>query len=289
MKKPIKVKFDHFFVRNKTIIYTVLILLFVLLTLYIFYPLRNSNINISDSMIGIFGAILGAIVGGILTLIGSVYVHNNQMKSKSAIQRKNVIYKPLYDELIEIRNILERNPFPTYITFSKGPQTIKPHPQFSAWGRIKNDSRLIQTPKYLADGMDSLYEAVFKYLEMFPVASSEIQDKINEILLRKHKTQFTLQNLGDVIIANLILKSKQRGSLLKEYVDLGLKSGKSLTNDEILEIEDLVYEECHQLDSVKQLIVSYNKWNKTQEEMINTLKDLIELISLKHEKHSGKY
>lgn len=245
--------------------------------------------NISNSLIGIFGAILGAIVGGILTLFGSIYVNNNQMKSKSAIQRKNVIYRPLYDELIEIRNILEGNPYPRYIKFSKGPQTINPHPQFSAWGRIKNDSRLIQTPKYLADGMDELYEAVYKYLERFPKASSEIQDKNNEILLRKHNTQFTIQNLGDVIIAKLILRNRPKGSLLKEYVELGLKSGKTISVDEILELEKLVYEECHQLDSLKRLIVSYNDWIETHEEMINTLKILIELISIKYEKHNGKY
>ena len=76
--------------------------------------------NISASIVGVFGAILGAIVGGVLTLFGSIYVNNNQMRSKSAIQRKNIIYKPLYDELIEVRNILnESNPYPTYVTFTK--------------------------------------------------------------------------------------------------------------------------------------------------------------------------
>lgn len=289
MKKPIKIKFEHFLVRNKSVFYFLFILLFFLLILYLFFSMSNSDMNISNSMIGVFGAILGAIVGGILTLFGSIYVNNNQMKSKSAIQRKNVIYRPLYDELIDIRNILNQNPYPTFVQFSKGTQTITPHPQFSAWGRIKNDSRLIQTPEYLADGMDELYEAVYKYLERFPKASSEIQDKINEILLRKHNTQFTIQNLGDVIIAKLILKNKPKGSLLKEYVEFGLKSGKTLSVDETLELEKLVYEECHQLDSVKRLIVSYNNWIETQEEMINTLKVLIELISIKHEKHSGKY
>ncbi|WP_215112412.1 MULTISPECIES: hypothetical protein [unclassified Exiguobacterium] len=292
MKNPVKVKLDYFFERNKTWFYSVIILLLALLTLYIFFLLQSTtvNMNISASMIGIFGAILGAIVGGVLTLFGSIYVNNNQMRSKSAIQRKNIIYKPLYDELIEVRNILnESNPYPTYVTFTKGQQTIKPHPQFSAWGRIKNDSRYIQTPRYLSEGMEELYEVVIEYLESFPKASDEIQNRINELLYERHKTKFTLMNLSDILISGLILKNNPKGELFKDYFEMGLNPRKSLTEEEIIEFENLVYEECHKLNSVKQLIESYNKWIEKQDNLINMLSSLIKLISMKYEKHNGNY
>lgn len=98
-----KVKFDYFFERHKIIFYTVSILLFVSLIIYGYFLFKGVNLKVSPSMVGVIGAVIGAIVAGVLALFGSIYVHNNQMKSKSAIFRKNVIYKPLYDELIEIK------------------------------------------------------------------------------------------------------------------------------------------------------------------------------------------
>lgn len=287
-----KVKFDYFFERNKALFYSVIILLLALLTLYIFFLFQSTtvNMNISASIVGVFGAILGAIVGGVLTLFGSIYVNNNQMRSKSAIQRKNIIYKPLYDELIEVRNILnESNPYPTYVTFTKDQQTIRPHPQFSAWGRIKNDSRYIQTPRYLSEGMEGLYEAVIEYLESFPKAADEVQNRINELLYERHRTRFTIIKFGNFIISGLILKNKPKGELFKDYFEIGLNPRKSLTEEEIIEFENLVYEECYKLNSVKQLIRSYNKWIEKQENLINTLSYLIKLISMKYEKHNGNY
>lgn len=286
-----KIKFDYFFERHKIIFYTVSILLFVSLIIYGYFLFKGVNLKVSPSMVGVIGAVIGAIVAGVLALFGSIYVHNNQMKSKSAIFRKNVIYKPLYDELIEIKNILkDKNPYPTYVTFSKGQQTLTPHPQFSAWGRIKNDSRLIQTPQYLADGFEKLYEAVYEYLNGFSDACADIQDKINEILFEKHNTKCTIQNLGSAVISDIILKKKPRGTLLKDYIDpYALESRKSITDDELLELDDLVYEECHRLESVKKLIVSYNGWLDKQDELITTLRTLIKLISIKYEKHSEKY
>lgn len=290
MKSPLKIRIEYLFEKNRTLFGFLFLLLFTLLTIYISSSLKSLSINISTSMLGIFSAILGAIIGGVLTLFGSIYVNNNQIRSKSAIQRKNIIYKPLYDELIEVRNILkESNPYPVYVTFTKGQQTIKPHPQFSAWGRIKNDSRYIQTPRYLAIGMEELYEAVIEYLESFPKASNEIQNRINELLYEQHKTQFTLTNLGDNIITDLILKNKPSGELFRDYFEMGLNPRKSLTEEEIKKFEILVYEECLKLNSVKYLIESYNKWIKKQDDLINTLSSLIKLISMKFEKHDGNY
>lgn len=290
MKRPIRVNFDYYFERNKTMYYSLFILLFLLLTICASFLLKNLNLNISASMVGLFSALLGAIIGGVLSLFGSIYVNNNQMRSKSAIQRKTIIYKPLYDELIVVRNILnESNPYPTYVTFEKGQQTIKPHPQFSAWGEIKNDSRYIQTPRFLSEGMEDLYETVIEYLEIFPIASEEIQDRINELLVERHKTKFTIMNLGDIIISGLILKNKLNGELLRDYFEMGLNPRKDLTEEEMRGFENLVYEECHKLNTVKRLIESYNKWNEKQDDLINTLSSLIKLINMKYEKYKGNY
>lgn len=286
MNKPMKIKISYFIEQHKFKIYFVLSFLIISLLVYVTYLFKDISINISSSVMGV----LGAIVGGILTLCGSIYVHNNQLKSKSAIHRRNVIYKPLYDELIGIRIIVqEENPYPSYITFSKGTQTLTPHPQFSAWGRIKNDSRFILTPQYLADSLEELYKSVGEYLIWVRKASTDIQEKINEILLKKHNTTCTIRNLGDVIYSDIILKNKPSGELFKNTFENALNPGKKLTEQELLELEELVYEECGKLNSVQSLIKSYNRWIEIQDDIIEILKDLIKLISMKYEKLNENY
>ena len=137
--------------------------------------------------------------------------------------------------------------------------------------------------------MEGLYEAVIEYLESFPKAADEVQNRINELLYERHRTRFTIIKFGNFIISGLILKNKPKGELFKDYFEIGLNPRKSLTEEEIIEFENLVYEECYKLNSVKQLIRSYNKWIEKQENLINTLSYLIKLISMKYEKHNGNY
>ena len=103
--------------------------------------LERIDINVvvrNSTMFGVIGTLLGAVVGGAFTLLGSVWVNSKQQKAVQNVRRKNVIYSPLYDELLDIQNrILKLNPYPAYIHFEKGPQTMNPHPQFSAWGVLK--------------------------------------------------------------------------------------------------------------------------------------------------------
>lgn len=55
-------------------------------------------------LFGVVGTLLGAFIGGVFSLMGSVWVNNKQQKAAQNIKRKNIIYSPLYDELINIQN-----------------------------------------------------------------------------------------------------------------------------------------------------------------------------------------
>ena len=60
------------------------------------------------TLFGVVGTLLGAIIGGAFSLLWSVWINNRQQRAIQNIKRKNVIYSPLYDELIDIQNnILE--------------------------------------------------------------------------------------------------------------------------------------------------------------------------------------
>ena len=59
--------------------------------------------------------------------------------------------------------ILVENPFPNYIVFRKGMQTMIPHPQFTAWGRIKSDTRFLEVPSILIAQMERLETSICEY------------------------------------------------------------------------------------------------------------------------------
>ena len=152
---------------------------------------------------GLFG-VVGAFIGGVFSLMGSVWVNNKQQKAAQNIKRKNIIYSPLYDELINIQNnILEQNPFPWYIEFRKGPQTMSPHPQYDAWRRIKSDTRYLEVPDYLKKQIEKLENTIHDYIEYRYKANVEIQTILNNSLSENGLSKCEIINIG----ASCIIKN----------------------------------------------------------------------------------
>ena len=146
----------------------------------------NSKVIIENpTLFGGVGTLVGAIIGGFFSLMGSVWVSSKQQRAVHNIKRKNVIYSPLYDELVDIQDrILVENPYPNYIVFQKGMQTIIPHPQFTAWGRIKSDTRYLEVPVILKKQMEQLELAVREYNDIRGKANDEIKKILNKILTK---------------------------------------------------------------------------------------------------------
>ena len=162
----------------------------------------------NSTLVGVIGTLLGAIIGGVFTLIGSLCVGKQQIKAQNQIRRKNIIYKPLYDELFEIHNsILKENPYPLYIDFQKGSQTWLKHPQFVIWGSIKLDSRYLETPSKIARIMDRLEENVKKYLEQRLSINKVVTKILNDILLREIEVTCTVCNIGDHLLRQVLSDS----------------------------------------------------------------------------------
>lgn len=66
---------------------------------------------------GVAGTILGTVIGGLLTLAGSIWVYSKEQRAKQNVKRKNLIYSPLYDELQTIYDIKARH---------RSPKTVVP-------------------------------------------------------------------------------------------------------------------------------------------------------------------
>ena len=109
-----------FFAKHKTIKALCLIILAIIALYFAIIIPYKSYADILDTSRGIVGTLLGAFVGGGFTLIGSITVTKHTQKATNAIKKKNIIFKPLYDELMENHSIyLKENPYPRYISFEK--------------------------------------------------------------------------------------------------------------------------------------------------------------------------
>lgn len=276
--KQLKVKI--FLQRHRKIIALFSMIAFVGLLLL---GLQRTDINliIEDSnVLGIIGTLLGAVVGGGFTLLGSFWVNSKQQKAVRNIRRKDVIYSPLYDELIDIQNrILKLNPYPIHICFEKGPQTINPHPQFSAWGRIKADTRYLEVPDILIKKMEQLEESIHKYQNIRGKASGETKIILNDVLKNNGVQICNVVNIGDVISSDIL--SDDRKDIY--YVVMGM-SEKVQLDDQIREvINKQVYDKANSNQVILDTRKYYMEWLKIQKEAISIISLLIKQVLIKYE------
>lgn len=242
----------------------------------------DSNIIIGDStLFGVIGTLLGAIIGGVFSLMGSVWVNSRQQRALQNIKRKNVIYSPLYDELIEIQNIiLQQNPYPNYISFKKDQQTILPHPQFSAWGRIKTDTRYLDVPSILVNQMEQLEETIHNYQLVRHTADEEIRNVLNSVLIGNNLRPSNIVNIGSVISGDILARNSI--DILNKYSipeNEDSNIGK-FTREKILYE---IYRKCDNVQTVIEIRKRYEEWLNIQEKTIEILSILIKQVLLQYE------
>jgi hypothetical protein len=281
MKDVNKIKIKINLYKYRYLIY----LIFLVIVLLVFIKiLPYINIPTDATTIGVVGTLLGAIVGGIFTLIGSIYVNNKQLTANFEIKRKNIIYKPLYDELLDVNKIiLEENPYPTYIIFAKRTQTIVRHPQFDAWNRIKSDSRILETPKCLKEQYNKLINSIKEYEKIRSSVNEPIKNALNEELKNRFCTSCSISNIGDVISSE-ILENRTDKHFLKSYITNPMNHEKNLSDLQIAEVEQALYDKCSELQEIKDVKDAYNIWLREQNNTIELLENLIIEIGIKYEK-----
>lgn len=264
--------------------FVVLVIIFQNGFLNLFSSYSNGLIIKSSDpgFIGLFGSILGAIVGGILSLYGTIYSQQTTARGKAAILRKNTIYTPLYNEFVKIKEILNENPYPTYFDFHLGPQTIMPHPQFNAWERIKLDTRFLQTPNYLSVALDEYTESIKNYMGHRGEASTAIRNKLNEILQENFETECTVINIGDVLLGSIMMERDLRGDFSFTF-DHSLRPDRKLTQEDIERLKLLIFQGAKELEQVKDLKYIYENMNSRMDELILSLQIVIRLINQKYE------
>lgn len=275
-----RLKAIFFMQKHKKFLFFIATIISVGLGILAIEKINGKIISDNPTMFGVAGTLIGAVIGGFFSLMGSVWVNSKQQKATQNIKRKNIIYSPIYDELVDIQNrILIGNPSPTIIRFEKGMQTMLPHPQFSAWGRIKADTRYLEVPDLLSKQMEQLEEAVRKYQNIRGKSSNEIQEIFNGILRKNGLAECRIVNVGEVI-SKYILPDK-RIDIYGEAMEFD--GEKKLDNCIRMKINSEIYDICNKNQIVLETRLYYKNWLKIQSETIQMLGLLIRQVLLKYE------
>jgi hypothetical protein len=246
-------------------------------------PLLNL---LSDPVVS---TLLGAILGGAIAFYGSVYVQKSQIRSLSAIRRRDVIYTPLYNELLALRASLTERPCPSDFVYSTG-QDSHYNPKFAVWPSFKLDSRNLQVPKRLAKTLDDFQTLTEKYVAARQKASTDpiVQAKLKEIVVGN----FGEAHAQRVDLAWHLLPCSSNLDEIVKHLDFTSRIPDkdnrlvSTSSDEyLLAVAKAIYRECSSIDSVAQVQTLRKALSDGLDELIRTLEDVIRYINEKFEQH----
>lgn len=232
------------------------------------------------TLVGVIGTLLGALLGGIFSLAGAISVGKHQLKAQTQVRRKNVIFKPLYDELNYIHNtILKENPYPQRISFEEQPQTILKYPQYTAWGRIKLDTRYLETPRKLSNILQQLETDAKEYLSALYTAEKAMMQLLNEILDREVGVTCKVVGIEGRLLCHVL--SNDEFDLFADIVDY--QPHKDIAPPEKQRVQQLFSQECKQNESIMEILQKRQTWYQTEEACISLLAAMIKRINAQYE------
>lgn len=271
--KRLKVKL--FLQRYRSIVYIIWGIIFITIIGHLINGMQFNAIIENQALFGVLGTLMGAIIGGTFSFLGSVFVNLRQQHTEQSMERKNAIYIPLYDELVNIQNnILKQNPYPTFISFRKGSQTILPHPQYAVWQSIKLESRYLQVPVILIRQMEKLEVSIRDYQDIRNSANEKMKEILNAVLVENNQPKSPIINIGDVISRDIL---ENEDSDIYERT-IGMASEISIEDTVRRKINSEVYENCNHSEEVKKVRACHEQWVSVQQETIELLELLIKLI-----------
>lgn len=232
--------------------------------------------NLESTKVGVLGTLLGALIGGIMTLFGSVWVNSKQQKAKKYIMRKNLIYSPLYDELVKKKEeAFSEQRYPRNVWFVRDEQKLMNSIEFSVWERIKLDTRYLEVPNELIQQMKLFQETVEQYLSALEDTALEVEAIIKEVFEENGKPVQTFDGLAKSVTS--IIMSDENENLYN-VICLG-KEDTEISKKIDAEIRKKVKEN----PKAKKLEEAYNSWKSVHEQTIELLGLMIQQVLTKYE------
>ncbi len=273
-------KIRYWFEKHKKLVLLLLMTVILILIIWSGIKVDISFIVQDASLFGVFGTLLGAVIGGTFSLLGSIWINNRQQRAIQNVKRKNVIYSPLYDELIDIQNnILEQNPYPSFIVFEKGMQTMAPHPQYDAWRRIKLDTRYLEVPECLKTQIESLENSIRQYINVRHKVDDEVQKILNSVLVENGLNPCSISNIGSVISKDIL--KNEGADIYKSAMFISDGDQIDAMKKELINCD--IWSRCNSNLVVNDARLCYDNWRKVQEQTIEMLSVMIKRVLLKYE------
>ena len=283
-------KLKLFFAKHKVIRAILLIIAVCIGLSYLFPFFQGIHSRISDTTKGVIGTLLGAVIGGTFTLLGTIWIQQRQARIKSDFHRSTIIYKPLYDELKEMHDVtLIKEPFPQAVLFSRTKPDYFKGVCYEVWCRIKADSRYLETPDLLKKQIEKLiastknYTAEYKPLiEALDQVVSETNRKYSFPTRDNGATAFYLKSAR--FFAEDILKNKNNDC--NSFFWFSAKKYDELNTEQQSVIDAFVKEaneKCQNLEQVKDVREKRSEWDRVEKDTIDLLACMIQYSNARNE------
>ena len=267
---------------RKLAIFAMAIILVALLYIsWRFFAPYFTEVKLSTEYIGFIGTLLGAIVGGTFSLLGSIGIQKRQTRIQNDLHRSETIYKPLYEEFIRMhKKTLKR--FPYYV-FVKRPGDTQHAVYYEVWDQIKKDSRYLEVPDKLKTQVEKLMASIEAYNKSYQELNSDLERVIGEV-----SKKYPIIPERQIGWASRII----RCVLDRGEIDAGMALPITCTYRQDYDQEHIdafdqyareLNEACRQLKQVDIVYQKRAQWNNTEEETIKLLEYLIQYSIIRYE------
>jgi hypothetical protein len=272
---------------SKLLIYLTQVLPSILISVIITYILISSYANITKTAIlftdpvftGLFGSLVGACIGASAGGIVSLQLHQESLRAASAIKDKDEIYKVLYTGLVKFKSDITKTErrYHTDFTFKmSGIDTI--NPKFVEWDQLKNDSRIIQIPKWLRSIFEQYFLEFSKYQDLLAFAQADFITIKRKLIQEVGLTYRELPGLDENYLIGLM---NQSNFFLQDGLEFEEKDLKGI---DVKDIEQRVITACLLAPSIERAKSFYdNVLLKNTDEMASILELVIQYINNKYE------
>ena len=192
--------------------------------------------------------------------------------------RKNLIYSPLYDELVKKKEeAFSEQKYPTDVKFVKDEQRLIGLLEFSAWERIKLDRRYLEVPNELIQQMKLFQETVEQYLSALEDTALEVETIIKEVF-EENGEPVRVQDFNRLAksVASIIMSDENKN--LYNVICFGKEDTETSKK-----IDAEIRKKVKENPKAKKLEETYNSWKRVQEQTIEFLGLMIQQVLTKYE------
>lgn len=232
--------------------------------------------------------LIGVIVGAAISMLVSLYLQRDQYRRDAYLERRDNLYRPLFEDTQALRKQLKTSPFPCFIAHKLDHvgRLIEKQDSFLEWSRVKSDDRIILVPKWLFDSLENFIQMLSMYNEMYYQCEATIERKLVEEL----KARDLIESASGFKDLRLILLENYDARIIALFGRTNCGSNERTKEFEVISpdlIPDL-FREYSELECVTNLRTYYEDKLLTSTDWIYAkLTDLLRYIELKYRSHDS--